>query len=253
MIKTRVIPCLLLLDKGLVKTIKFNNPRYIGDPINTVKIFNEKEVDELIFLDISATIKDREPPMNFISQIASECFMPLCYGGGIKSVENIKKIFALGVEKVSINNYAIENPSFIEEAANIFGSQSIVVSMDVKKNLFGEYKIFIHSGKKPTDLDPVKFAIWMEKIGAGELLINSIDRDGTMEGYDLELTRKVSEAVSIPVITSGGAGKIENFADAVKETGVSAVAAGSFFVFYGKHHAVLINFPTAEELKEVLG
>ena len=252
MLQTRVIPCLSLQDKGLVKTIKFNNPTYIGDPINAVKIFNEKEVDELIFLDISATVKNKKPPIKLISQIASECFMPLGYGGGIRNLDEIKKIFSLGVEKIIINTHAVENPSFIKQAANLFGSQSIVVSIDVKKNLFGKYEIFTQGGKKSTKLNPVIFARQMEEMGAGELFLNSIDRDGTMKGYDIELIQKISKKVTIPVIACGGAGRLEDFGKAIKEGGASAVAAGSFFVFTGPHRAVLINFPTPEEVRRVL-
>lgn len=252
MIRTRVIPCLLLKNQGLVKTTKFKDPKYLGDPINIVKIFNEKEVDELIFLDITATIENRKPSMALIAQIASECFMPLSYGGGIRSLDDIKEILGLGVEKVSINSYAVKNPSFVKEASGLFGSQSIVVSIDVKKNLFGKYEIYIHGGKYSTKLDPITFAMQMEKMGAGELLLNSIDRDGTMQGYDIELINKVSHAVTIPVIACGGAGKVDDFADAVKNGGASAVAAGSMFVFQGRHRAVLINFPSQEELKKII-
>jgi len=252
MLKTRLIPCLLLKNQGLVKTVKFKDPKYLGDPINIVKIFNDKEVDELLFLDITATVENRKPPINLLSQIASECFMPLGYGGGIRNLQEIQELFNVGIEKVSINSYAVENPSFIREAADLFGSQSIVVSIDVKKSLFGNYEIFTHSGKKGTGIDPVKFATLMEKMGAGELILNSIDRDGMMQGYDIPLIKRVSEAVRIPVIACGGAGEIKHFAQAVHEGGASAVAAGSFFVFHGPHRAVLINVPTPNELEKVL-
>jgi len=250
--KTRVIPCLLLKNKGLVKTIKFKNPKYVGDPINAVKIFNEKEVDELIFLDITATIENRKPPFNLLSQIASECFMPFSYGGGIRTLEDIKKILSLGVEKVAINSYAVENPSFIRKAAEYYGSQSIIVSIDVKKSPIGKYEIYTHGGKRAAKLDPTEFAMQMEEMGAGELFLNSVDRDGTMKGYDVELIKEISESVNIPVIASGGAGKIEDFRNAAKKGGASAVAAGSLFVFIGPYRAVLINFPTSEDLKEML-
>ncbi|MBE7554817.1 MAG: imidazole glycerol phosphate synthase subunit HisF [Anaerolineales bacterium] len=251
MVRTRVIPCLLLRNRGLVKTVKFKNLTYLGDPINIVKIFNDKEVDELIFLDITATIEQKKPPFKLLSEIASECFMPLGYGGGIRSLEDVKEILSLGVEKVAINSYAVENPPFVRAAADLAGSQSIVVSIDVKKSLFGKYEVMTHSGRKATGLDPLKFAVEMEKMGAGELFLNSIDRDGTMQGYDLELIRRVAEAVSIPVVACGGASTVEDLGDVVKKGGASAAAAGSMFVFHGPHRAVLINFPTPQELRAV--
>lgn len=249
MIRTRVIPCLLLKGQGLVKTVKFANPKYIGDPINAVKIFNEKEVHELVFLDITASIEQRYPRTDYISDIASECFMPLGYGGGIRTVKQAEEIFNRGVEKIIINSYAVENPSFIHELANLFGSQSIVVSIDVKKNFFGNYQTYTHGGKMKTQWDPVTWAKEAEKLGAGEIFLNSIDNDGVMLGYDIPLIKSVSESVSIPVIACGGAGTVEDFEKAVHYGGASAVAAGSMFVYYGKHRAVLINFPSDEELK----
>lgn len=251
MLQTRVIPCLLLKNNGLVKTVQFKDPKYVGDPINAVKIFNEKEVDELIFLDITATIENRKPNFKVISDIASECFMPFGYGGGIRNLDDIKKLFNLGVEKVVINSYAFENPQFIKDASEIFGSQSIIVSIDVKKSLFGKYEVFTQSGKKNIKLDPVKYAMLMENMGAGELFLNSIDRDGTMQGYDIELIKKVSESIKIPVIACGGVSKIEDFGEAVKKGGASGVAAGSMFVFYGKHRAVLISYPSIHELEKI--
>lgn len=252
MLKTRVIPCLLLRNRGLVKTIKFKNPSYVGDPINTVRIFNEKEVDELIFLDITATSEKKTPPFKLLGEIASECFMPFTYGGGITSLEDIKTLFSLGAEKVAINSSAIENPNFIREAADLSGSQSIVASIDVKKNFLGKYEVYNHRYKKSTKLNPVEFSVQMEQMGAGEILLTSVDRDGTMEGYDIELIKQVTNAVSIPVISCGGAGKVEDFREAVKVGGASAVAAGSMVVYQGKNRAVLINFPVKEELKKVL-
>ncbi len=251
MFRPRVIPCLLLKNKGLVKTVKFKNPNYLGDPINIVKLFNDKEVDELIFLDITATIENKKPPFDFIAAIASECFMPLTYGGGIRNLEDIKIIFNLGVEKIAINSYAVKNPSFITTAADLYGSQSIIVSIDVKRESLGKYQIFTHGGRKATGLDPVRFAVEMEQRGAGELFLNSIDRDGTMEGYDIKLVQKVTEAVHIPVVACGGAGTISDLVDSVKKGGASAAAAGSMFVFHGPHRAVLINFPTPKELQEI--
>jgi cyclase len=250
MLRTRVIPCLLLRNDGLVKSVKFKNYKYVGDPINAIKIFNEKEVDELIFLDITATSENRKPPKKVIEEIASECFMPLCYGGGINDLDDIKDIFNLGVEKVAINTFAIENPTFVKQASMIFGSQSIVVSIDVKKNFFGKYEVITHGGKENTKLSPINVAIQMEQSGAGELMVTSIDRDGTMEGYDINLIKEVTNAVNIPVIACGGAGKIEHFAEAVK-VGAAAVAAGSLFVFHGKHRAVLISYPLTKDLEAI--
>lgn len=249
MIRTRVIPCLLLKGQGLVKTTNFTNPKYIGDPINAVKIFNDKEVHELVFLDITASIEKRSLRLDYISDIASECFMPLGYGGGIKTVKQAEDIFNQGVEKVIINSYAIENPSFVHELADLFGSQSIVVSIDVKKNFLGIYQTYTYSGKTKTRWDPVTWAKEAERLGAGEIFLNSIDRDGMMNGYDIPLIKSVSASVSIPVIACGGAGKVEDFGTAVHDGGASAVAAGSMFVYYGKHRAVLINFPNDEDLK----
>lgn len=247
MLASRIIPCLLLQNQGLVKTVKFKNPKYVGDPTNAIKIFNEKEVDELIFLDITATRENRQPPFKLISEIATECFMPFCYGGGINSLEDMQAIFSLGVEKVAINTQAILRPSLVKQASKQFGSQSIVISIDVKKDLFGTYKVFSHLRGKVLKIDPVEFALQMEDMGAGELLVNSADRDGTMEGYDIELIKKLTVAVNIPVVACGGAGSIEHFRDAIYIGGASAVAAGSMFVFYGKYRAVLINYPSQLE------
>jgi cyclase len=251
MLRTRVIPVLLLQDHGLVKTTKFKDPKYVGDPINAIKIFNEKEVDELIFLDISASKENREPSYDLINKLATECFMPFCYGGGIQDVSTIRKILKLGVEKVAINTYALENPDFIREAASIFGSSTIVVSIDVKKNLLGQYKLFSSSGKINVKNDVLAFAKQMQAYGAGELMINSVDADGTRQGYDLKLLKTITSNVNIPVIGCGGAGRIEDFVSASADGGVSAVAAGSMFVFHGKHKAVLITYPNQKELRKV--
>lgn len=246
----RVIPVLLLKNAGLVKTIRFKNPTYVGDPLNAVKIFNEKEVDELIFLDITATPENKKPPLKFLAEVAGECFMPLCYGGGVSSIEEIKQITKVGVEKVCINTAAVKNPQFIAEAADRFGSSTVVVSLDIKKNFLGKYQVYINGGRENSGKDPVRTAVLMAQKGAGELMINSIERDGTMKGYDLELIKKISSEIDIPVIACGGAGKTEDFRLAVKEGGASAVAAGSMFVFHGKHRAVLINYPGQKELKK---
>jgi cyclase len=252
MLRARVIPCLLLRGRGLVKTVKFRDPVYVGDPLNALRIFNEKEVDELVVLDITATIEQRSPNLRLISEMASECFMPLAYGGGVSSLDHLQSIFSLGVEKVVINSEAAARQEFIRDAAGKFGSQSVIVSIDAKKKWLGGYEIRTRSGRLDTGLDPARFARDMERAGAGEILLNSIDRDGTMRGYDIELIRMVSQAVSIPVIACGGAGTLADLATAVKQGGASAVAAGSMFVFHGKHRAVLINYPSRRELEAVL-
>lgn len=252
MLKTRVMPCLLSKNGRLVKTVKFKNPAYVGDPVNAIKIYNEKEVDELILVDITATIEERKPSLELISEIADECFMPLTYGGGIRNVDDMKRIFGLGIEKIAVNSYAAENPSFITQAAALFGSQSVVVSIDAKKNWLGRYTVFTHGGRKDIKRDPVAYAREMEQMGAGEILLNAIDRDGTMEGYDLDLIKMVAGAIGIPVIACGGAGSVDDFGKAVKTGGASAVAAGSMVVYQGKNRGVLINFPTREDLERVL-
>lgn len=248
----RIIPCLLLRDDGLVKTVKFNKSTYIGDPINAVKIFNEKEVDELVFLDIDASRKKKEPPYQVIRDIATECFMPFCYGGGIKTIDQIRKIIASGAEKIAINTTAYYKPELIREAAEIFGSSTIVVSIDYKKNLFGKENVFVEGGKKNTKKDPVSYAVAMEELGAGELFINSIERDGMMTGYDLEMVERITESVSIPVIACGGASKLDDFKSVLTTAGASAAAAGSFFVFQGKKKGVLISYPNSIEVKEII-
>ena len=248
--RIRIIPTLLLKGGGLVKTIKFKNPTYIGDPINAVKIFNEKEVDELILLDIYATRENREPNINKIAEIAGECFMPLGFGGGIKNLAQIKSILSAGVEKVILNSSTFSNLSLISDAADIYGSQSIVVSIDVKKDIISRQRVFAFNGTKNTGKDPVEFAKEMEDKGAGEIFLNVIDNDGTYLGYDIPLIKRISESISIPLIACGGARGIEDFVAAVKTGGASAVAAGSLFVFYGNQKGVLINFPDSDQLKE---
>jgi len=248
----RIIPCLLLRDDGLVKTVKFKKSTYIGDPINAVKIFNEKEVDELVFLDIDATRDEKEPPYHVIQDIATECFMPFCYGGGIKTIDQIRKIIKSGAEKVAINTAAFLNPALIQEASQIFGSSTIVVSIDYRKNLFGNQMVYINGGRKSTKEDPVSYAIKMEKLGAGELFLNSIDKDGTMLGYDIEMLAKVTEAVSIPVIACGGAGDLNDFDLALNKADASAAAAGSIFVFQGKKRGVLISYPSPSDIQDII-
>jgi len=252
MLKTRIMPCLLLKEGALVKTVRFRDPAYIGDPINAIRIYNEKEVDELVFLDISATLEKRGPPFKVLREIATECFMPVAYGGGVRRLEDVQEIFRLGIEKVVINSFAVEEPGFIRKAADAFGSQSIVVSIDARRRKLGRYEVMAHSGRKGTGRDPGEFASEMEQQGAGEIFITAIDRDGTYDGYDTELIRKVTSAVTIPVIACGGAGKVEDFAAAVKQGGASACAAGSMVVYFGRNRAVLINFPARSELEAVL-
>jgi len=253
MLIPRVMPCLLLKEESLVKTVKFQNPGYIGDSINAVRIYNEKEVDELIFLDITATLEKRKPPFKILAEIAGECFMPVAYGGGIRTLDDIKTIFSLGIEKVALNSYAVENPRFVQEAADAFGSQSIVASIDARRHAPGRYEVYTQGGRKPSGLDPVQHALHVQRMGAGEILLTSIDRDGTQEGYDLELIRSVARNVSIPVIACGGAGKVQDFVDAIIEGGASACAAGSMVVYFGRNRAVLISFPSRRELEQVLG
>ncbi len=251
MLRTRVIPSLLLRNGGLVKTVRFNDAKYVGDPINAVKIFNEKEVDELVFLDISATASGRGPNLELIRDIATEAFMPFGYGGGIDDVGQVAALVALGVEKVVLNAAAVARPQLVREAANLVGSSSVVVSIDVRRSLLGRYEVFTHNGRRRTGLDPVDWARRVADLGAGEILLTAVDRDGTQKGYDLALTHQVADAVPVPVIASGGAGQLQDFRAAVREGRASAVAAGSLFVFHGKHRAVLITYPDYRDLEKV--
>lgn len=248
--RIRIIPVLLLHKGNLVKSVNFKNYKYVGDPINAVRIFNDKEVNELVLLDIDATKDKREPNIEHITKIVSEAFMPVAYGGGITNTEQVKKIFYNGVEKVIFGKSAIDKPELITATANQFGSSSTVVCIDVKKNLFGGYRVFTNNGGIKTEKDPVVFAKEMQNAGAGEILINSIDSDGTMTGYDLNIIKKITEALNIPVVACGGAGSMQHFKDAIT-AGASAVAAGSFFVFHGKHKAVLITYPISGELEKM--
>lgn len=232
---------------------KFKDPKYVGDPINAVKIFNEKEVDELIVLDIDASRYGKEPDYKMIANLATECRMPFCYGGGIKTVEQAQRIFSLGVEKIAISSAAIENPSLVSLMAERVGNQSVVVVMDVKKKTFSnKYEIYIHNGTKSTGKDPVEFAIEMERLGAGEIVINSIDNDGVMKGYDLPLIQKIRDVINIPITVMGGAGTLEDIGNVIQQHGIIGVAAGSLFVFKGKYRAVLISYPTAIEKAALL-
>lgn len=252
MLKTRVIPTLLVQNKRLVKGQNFCNFRYVGDPCNTIRIFNELEVDELIFLDIAATIEGCEPDLILLAEIANESFMPMCYGGGIRSLEIAKSIFDIGFEKIVLNTNAIQNPKLITKIAKHFGSQAVIVSIDVKSSLLGKSTVRTMAGKHKTSLSPLEWAIEVESLGAGELLLTSIDREGTWEGFDLELVKKVTDAVSIPVIAHGGAGCLDHVSKVVKEAGASAVALGSMVVFQKKDMGVLINYPERKTLDEIL-
>jgi imidazole glycerol-phosphate synthase subunit HisF len=252
MMRTRVIPTLLIHKGGLVKTVQFAAPRYVGDPVNAIRIFNEKEVDELAVIDIDATILRREPQWDLISRISKEAFMPLSYGGGLNSVETVAKVLSLGYEKVIINSHALTNPGLITDASATCGSQSIVVCIDVKTDVFGRRRIYSYREKKPLQLQPTEWAVHAEKAGAGELLINSVDREGTYRGYDIRCIRDITAAVKIPVIALGGAAAMDDFVQAAKEGGASAVAAGSMFVFYGPRKAVLITYPDYSLRENVL-
>jgi cyclase len=246
-----IIPVLLLKGQGLYKTVKFKDPKYLGDPINAVKIFNDKEVDELCFLDITATNEGKEPNYKAISEIASECFMPLSYGGGISKFEHARILFSIGIEKIILSSSIHTNPKLVEELSAHYGAQSVVVCIDVKKNIFGKYEVYSHSGKRNTGKDPLKLALEVQKLGAGELIVNSIDRDGTMSGYDIELISNIANKLEIPVVACGGASCLNDFTKVVNEGKANAVAAGSLFVFHGKHKAVLISYPTSKQLKEL--
>jgi cyclase len=247
----RVIPVLLLQDGGLVKSVRFKKFTYVGDPINAVKIFNEKEIDEIVILDIDASKEKRGPNMQKIREITSEAFIPLAYGGGITTIDEIKELFYTGVEKVVLNHSAIHRPQLITEAAKLVGSQSVVVSVDVKKNLFGKYRVATLNASETINEDPAAFAKRMQEAGAGEIFLNSVDKDGTFEGYDYGLIKQISSVLDIPLIACGGAGSVDDFRQAV-EHGASAVAAGSLFVFQRPHRAVLISYPSRQELKEKL-
>ena len=231
----------------MIKTVKFKDHKYVGDPINAVKIFNEKEVDEIIIVDIDASVNGNEPDYRLIEKLAYECRMPLCYGGGIKTAEQAQRIFALGVEKISISSIAVQKPEIITEIANVVGNQSVVVVLDVKKKLFGGYEIYTHNGTKKTGIDPVEFVQKIEKLGAGEIVINSIDNDGTMKGYDLNLLDLIRDKISLPLTVLGGAGNMNHIGEVIAKHGIIGVAAGSNFIFKGKYRAVLINYPTVKE------
>lgn len=251
MYRPRVIPCLLLKNRGLVKSFKFKDFKYVGDPINAVKIFNDKRADELMFLDITATKDKRQPDFELIRQISDEANMPFAFGGGIRSLEAIQKALKSGAEKVVLSTYAVENEGFINKAVAEFGSSTIVVCIDVKKNFWGKQVVYTHSGTTKTSLNPIEFAKKMAENGAGEIVVNNIDLDGMMTGYDLALIQAISKEVSVPVVALGGAKDKSDLQKVVLEGRASAAAAGSLFVFQGPHKAVLISFPSPAELTEM--
>ena len=246
------MPALLLQAGRLVKTVRFRKPRYVGDPINAVRIFNEKEVDELIVIDIDAGRAGVSIPLKLITRIAGECFMPMTYGGGIRTLDQIAEIMAAGVEKVSINRAAVADRGFVARAAKRFGSQSIVVSLDVRRRLFGQYEICVDGGRRRAGLEPVSLALELESEGAGEILLTSINQEGTMTGYDVDLVRRVASAVSIPVIACGGAGSIDDVIGVVCDAGAAAAAVGSMAVYQGRNRGILIGFPTRKQLAPLL-
>ncbi|MCA5004094.1 AglZ/HisF2 family acetamidino modification protein [Sphingobacterium bovistauri] len=251
MLRPRIIPSLLIQDNGLVKTVNFKNPKYVGDPINAVRIFNEKSVDELAIFDIDATVKGLEPNYSLIERIANQSRMPLCYGGGVKTVEQAQRIFGLGIEKIALSSSVLQNPQLITDIADRVGAQSVIVVLDVKKKLFGGYEVFTHNGKKGTGINPFKFIKEAQQRGAGEIVINSIDQDGVMKGYDLTLIDKAREQTSLPMTVLGGAGSLEDIQQVINKHKIIGVAAGSLFVFKGVYKAVLINYPVKEEKEKL--
>ena len=251
MLRPRIIPSLLVHENGLVKTVNFKNPKYVGDPINAVKIFNEKGVDELAVFDIDATVLGKEPNYSLIERLASQSMMPLCYGGGVKTVEHAQRIFSLGIEKIALSSAVLQNPKLITDISDRVGAQSVIVVLDVKKKLVGGYEVYTHNGKRATGINPFKFAEEAQKLGAGEIVINSIDKDGVMKGYDLDLIAKVREKISLPMTVLGGAGSLEDIEKVIDKYGVIGVAAGSLFVFKGPYKAVLINYPTQVEKNRI--
>lgn len=252
MLRPRVIPTLLLRDRSLVKTVQFGRFAYIGDPTNTVRIFNELEVDELVFLDITATLERRQPNLELLAQIADECFMPLAYGGGVRTFGQAQAILSIGFEKVIINSHAFEDPSFITRLAQHFGNQAVIASIDVRRDAQGHPTVSARSGTTDTGLEPMAWAREMERRGAGEILLTAIDREGTWTGYDLELVSSVASAVDIPLIANGGAGSVADIGDVIRTGGASAAAVGSMVVFQKRGMGVLVNFPSPIQLETVL-
>jgi cyclase len=254
MLRSRIIPCLLVRDKGLVKTVGFGPGKYVGDPINAVRIFNEKEVDELVVVDIDATAKGREPDYAMISNLAAECRMPLCYGGGVRTVEQAQRILQLGVEKVAVGRALVEDPTLATRMAAMIGGQSVVAVLDVRRHArSGAYEVFTVNGTKASGLEPAAFAAQLEQLGVGEILLNNIDRDGQMKGYDLELVDRVRAAVTVPLTVLGGAGSTKDIAELIARYGIIGASAGSVFVFKGVYKAVLINYPQRAEKERLNG
>lgn len=251
MLRPRIIVSLLIHDKGLVKTVKFKDHKYIGDPINAVKIFNEKEVDELAIFDIDATVLGNEPNYILLEKLANQSRMPICYGGGVKTVEQAERIFSLGVEKIALSSSVVHTPNLISEISEKVGSQSVVVVLDVKKRLLGGYELYTHNGRKSTGMSPIKFARMAQKFGAGEVIINSIDNDGMMNGFDMNIISRIRKEISIPLTVLGGAGSLEDVKRVIQKNGIIGVAAGSLFVFRGVYKAVLINYPSKEEKNDI--
>jgi imidazole glycerol-phosphate synthase subunit HisF len=252
MLKTRIIPCLQLHNESLVKTVKFGKFGYIGDPVNTVRIFNELEVDELAFVDIRASKEKRDPNFNILREIADECFMPLSYGGNVHSFDIAKRIFHLGFEKVILNTPSFQTPELISDLAKIYGSQAVVVAVDVRKNFWGKYEVYGLSGTRNEKKNPVSWVKEVEQLGAGEILLTSIDREGTWKGFDLELIQQVSEATTLPVIAHGGGSSISDIESAIKKGKASAIALGSMVVYQGKDLGVLVNFPDKTKLEKII-
>ena len=252
MLRPRIIPCLLVHKKGLVKTIGFKSPKYVGDPINAVRIFNEKQVDELMVLDIDATIEKREPDYQMIEYLAAECRMPLSYGGGVKTVEQAQRIFSLGVEKIAMSSAIVSDPSLVSKMAEQVGSQSVVAVVDVKRKMFGGYEVYTNNGKTKTRLDPIELIARIQQLGAGEIVVNSIDNDGQMKGYDFQLIDRVRESTCLPLTVLGGAGTLEDIGKLIHRYGIVGAAAGSLFVFKGIYKAVLINYPTPSEKRKLI-
>jgi imidazole glycerol-phosphate synthase subunit HisF len=246
MLRPRIIPCLLIQNDGLVKTVQFGKPKYVGDPLNAVRIFNEKEVDELMVLDIDATSRGREPDYARIGALAAECRMPLCYGGGVKTVDQVERIVSLGAEKVAVSSAAVTNPQLVSRMAEVVGSQSVVIVLDVKRAR-GGYEVWTHNGTRPTGKSPVELARSVERLGAGEIVVNDIDNDGLMKGYDLALVQAIYDAVKLPVTALGGAGSLRDVGELIARFGTIGAAAGSIFVFKGAYRAVLISYPARAE------
>lgn len=251
MMRARVIPVLLIKNQGLVKTVRFRDEVYVGDPVNAVKIFNEKQCDELIILDITATKEKKGINFKLVEEIASECFMPLSYGGGISSLHQVEKLLKLGIEKVILNSVLISNPAFLKEAVKSFGSSTIVASIDIKLNLLRQYRIFSHAGFDAKGINLTQFVDGIVESGAGEIMVNSVDRDGTLSGYDFQLALTVTGKIGVPVVFCGGAKDFENIKELLVTTNVNAAAAGCLFVFHGRHRGVLISYPTPEQIGDI--